>query len=98
MLSQRKMIGALLFAEMIFTRLALLMVRIFLATGQGLRSLMRGRNGRSLLNHKQIYARNLFRFGEMDHHNRPSNGLYIRRIGRLGSARGLVVGQTRKDY
>ena len=96
MLNQRKMIDALLFAEMIFTRLALLMVRIFLATGQGLRSLMRGRSGRSLLNHKQIYARNLFRFGEMDHCNRPSNGLYIRRVGRLNSHRNLRVGQDKE--
>ena len=97
MIDRRKMIDALLLLEMTFIRLASLVERFFLATGQGLRSLMRGRRGRSLLSHKQIYARNLFRFGKMDRPYRPSGGLYIRRYGWLGATRWLVVGQDRKD-
>jgi len=97
MIDRRKMIDALLLLEMTFIRLASLVERFFLATGQGLRSLMRGRRGRNLLNHKQIYVRNLFRFGKMDRPHRPSNGLYIRRYGWLGATRWLVVGQDKKD-
>ena len=94
MLNQRKMIDALLFAEMIFTRLALLMVRIFLATGQGLRSLMLGRNGRSLPASKEIYARNIFKHWKADGRSWTDRGLYIGRIGKYNSARRLRVGQS----
>ena len=97
MIDQRKMINALLSLETTFIRLASLTEHFFLATGQGLRSLIRGRRGRSLLSHMEIYARNIFSLGKMDGVGRASRGLYIRRVGRLGLTRWLVVGQNRKD-
>ena len=94
MINQRKMIDALLFAEMIFTRLASLMVRIFLATGQGLRSLLRGRTGRSLLTSREIYARNILKYWEEDGRGGTNRGIYIGRIGRYNSSRRLRIGQS----
>ena len=58
---------------------------------------IRPRGKTKLINKGQIYARNLFGFGKMDNSYRARSGLYIRRVGRLGSVRGLGVGQTRKD-
>jgi hypothetical protein len=98
MLNQRKAIDALLFLEAIFTRLASLMVRSFWAIGRGLWSLVFGRRGPSLLSVKGMYARNILGIRKVGGFDRIRSGLYIRRVGRLGSARWLVVGQTRKDY
>lgn len=96
MIDRRKMIDALLFAELTFTRLASLMVLFFLATGSGLRSLFRGRRGPSLLSHKEIYAKNLFAHWADFGRGWLGRGLYIRRVGRLNSHRNLRVGQDKE--
>ena len=96
MLDRRKMIDALLLLETVFIRLASLMVLILLATGNGLRSLLRGRNGRSLLSHKEIYAKNLFSHWADYGRGWLGRGLYIRRIGRLNSYRHIRIGQDKE--
>lgn len=98
MIDQRKMIDALLLLEMMSWRLATLTESFMRTTGHALKRLLVGRSGPRLLSVRQIYGRNLFGIRKMDGSARPSSGLYIRRVGRLGSVRGLVVGQTGKDY
>lgn len=96
MIDQRKMIDALLLLEKMFTRLASLAVLFILATGNGLRSLMRGRRGPSLLSHKEIYAKNLFAHWADFGRGWLGRGLYIRRVGRLNSYRHIRVGQDKE--
>jgi hypothetical protein len=98
MINQRKAIDALLFLEAMFIRLGSLAVRFTLAIGRGLWSLVSGRRGPSLLSARGMYARNILGIRKVGGFDRIRSGLYIRRVGRLGSARWLVVGQTRKDY
>ena len=98
MKNRRRMIDALLLSETMWWRLASLTERFIKITGLELKRLLVGRHGRNLQSAREIYARNLFRLKQVGGSAWSRSGLYIRRVGRLGSARGLVVGQTRKDY
>ena len=46
---------------------------------------------------KELYVGNLFRLNKTDRPTWLGRGVYIRRIGWLGSARRVAVGQNRKD-
>lgn len=93
MKDRRKMIEFLLLMELMCWRLATFTETSLLAVGGWLKTLLHGRNGRSLLSGKEIYARNLFRLGQGTGGYRPIGGLYIGRVGRYNSHRNLRVGQ-----
>lgn len=93
MLNQRKMIDALLLLETMCLRLATLMALFMQIIGLGLKRLLVGRNGRRLLSHREIYARNILKYWQEDGRGGANRGLYIGRVGRHYSARRLRIGQ-----
>ena len=93
MINQRKMIDALLWLEEKFWRLATLMELFLLSIGNGLKRLILGRRGPRLLSHREIYAKNIISYRASFGRNWFSDGIYIRRIGRHHSYRGIRVGQ-----
>ena len=93
MKNHRKMIDALLLLERMFWRLALLTESFMRIIGQGLKRFVLGRRGRNLLSHREIYARNIFKYWKRDGRTGADRGIYICRIGRHNSIRGLRVGQ-----
>ncbi len=93
MKSPRKMIDALLLLEAMCWRLASLTENFMRITGQELSRLVLGRRGRRLLSHREIYARNIFKYWKANGRTGADRGLYICRIGRHNSVRGLRVGQ-----
>jgi hypothetical protein len=97
MISRRKMIDALLLLESALWWLASTTANFIWTTGQELVRFVVGRRGRRLLSHREIYARNITRTWEIDGSHWPSCGIYIRRVGRLGTSRWLGVGQVGKD-
>ncbi|NBX97616.1 hypothetical protein EBQ81_01965, partial [bacterium] len=74
-------------------RLATAMESFLLTIGQGLMRFVPGRPGRRLLSHREIYARNIFKYWKANGGTGADRGLYICRIGRHNSVRGLRVGQ-----
>jgi hypothetical protein len=93
MISRRKMIDALLLLESALWWLASTAMNFIWTTGQGLKRFVGGRPGQRLLSHKEIYAGNLFKYWANYGRGGTSGGLYIGRVGRYNSARGVRVGQ-----
>jgi len=93
MKNHRKMIECLLLSEAKFWRLASLMENFMRIIGLELKRFVFGRRGRRLLSHREIYARNIFKYWKADGRSGADRGLYICRIGRHNSVRGLRVGQ-----
>ena len=94
MKNQRKMIDALLLLEQMFWRLASLTESFLRTTGLELKRFVFGLRGRKLLSHREIYARNIFKYWKADGRAGPDRGLYICRVGRHNSVRNLRVGQS----
>lgn len=93
MKNHRKMIDALLLSEAMFWRLASRMESFMRTIGLELKRLLLGRRGRRLLSHREIYARNIFKYWKADGRPWADRGIYICRIGRHNSVRSLRVGQ-----
>ena len=93
MKNHMKMIDALLLLEQMCWRLASRTESFSQIIGQGLKRFVLGRRGRRLLCHREIYARNIFKYWKADGRAWADRGLYIRRVGRHNSVRGLRVGQ-----
>jgi len=93
MIDQRKTINALLSLERLFWRLATITESFICLIGQELTRFGGGRRGPKLLSHREIYARNIFKYWKANGRTGSDRGLYICRIGRHNSVRGLRVGQ-----
>ena len=93
MKNHRKMIVVLLFLEQMFWRLASRTESFMRIIGQELSRFVHGRRGHSLQSHREIYARNIFKYWKRDGRAWADRGLYIRRVGRHNSVRNLRVGQ-----
>jgi hypothetical protein len=93
MINRRKMIDALLLLESALWWLASTAMNFIWIIGQGLKQFVGGRPGQRLLSHKEIYAGNLFKYWANYGRGGASGGLYIGRVGRYNSARGVRVGQ-----
>ncbi len=93
MIDQRKTINALLSLERLFWRLATITESFICLIGQELKRFGGGRRGPKLLSHREIYARNIFKYWKANGRAGADRGLYICRIGRHNSVRGLRVGQ-----
>lgn len=91
---QRKAVSVLLYTEKKFLQLATFMENSIQTIGIKLKELCFGRNGQNLQSTKRIYARNLFRYNHIKQDSAIRNGDYIRRVGKLGHVRKLVIGKV----
>ena len=96
-INQRKVIDVLLQMERMFWGLSSKtegLWEVMTSLGQRIRF---GRNTQSHLSAKAIYARNILRDRQRGGNSRAINGVLINRVGRLGHARNLIVGQNMED-